>query len=185
MLRPLRFALAGVCSPNAAIWRDSIVGRDLDASIDRLRDEMIRQQSEGGRTAIVTHSFGDWIVRQAIADFSQPPISALVSIAPLMSASPIGRVLRLVSGRCISEVPIMADASRAGVHVAVDSRIRRLILWAAVDAWVRPFAIDEQENLTVRYCCGTHLSLVLQPNVQRFICRFLQAAATRESIARA
>ena len=173
MLKPLQHALRGCCHSAVETWQDVIVFRDLEKSVRLLREELIRQQNRD--VAIVSHRFGDWIVRQAIADLPDPPIRALVSVAPIMAASPFFKVLRCLGGSCVAEVPIMADVARSAANVSIDPRIRRLVLWARIDPWVRPYSLVPQANLHVRWCWATHLTIVWQPNVHRIIQAFLTA----------
>lgn len=172
LLHPLRRALTP-CARSVEIWRDRIVFRNLDTSIQRLREQLVQPPIGDGGVAIVTHSFGDWIVRQAIAGCSEPPVGALVSVAPIIGLSPIGRLLWCVAGKCVSEVPVMADAELSSANARLDGSIRRLVLWGEIDALVRPVALVHEENLVIEHYWATHLSIVLQPNVQRRIRQFL------------
>lgn len=175
LLAPVRSALSG-CADSVEVWRDVVVHRELDRSIGRLRDALAQQPSDGGGTAVLSHSFGDWVVRQALADFADPPISALVSVAPLMGVSPIGLLLRTLGCGRIAEVPVMTNAACAARGTRLDPRIRRLVIWAHLDLWVRPVTLLPADNLSVQHYWATHLSIILQPNVHQRIRRFLSPA---------
>ena len=169
---PIKLSLRNTAR-SVEIWRDDLVFRTLDQSVDRLRVAIEQHAQEGKSLAIVTHSFGDWVVRQALAGISHHQVDALVSVAPVLAASPLARVLNVVGGRGISEVPVMADALRAAENSVLDPKIRRLVIWAAVDAWVQRATIADATNLDVSRFWATHLSVIMQPNVHRLVREFL------------
>ena len=173
LLLPLKHALRQSAA-TVEIWPDRMLCRNLEQSVNRLRDALLDQQACGRTVAVVTHSFGDWIVRQAIADLPSPPIEALVSIAPIIAASPMAKLLKLLGGGIFSEVPVMADADQAGKNSLIDKRIRRLVIWATFDVWIQPIEFPSDLNITVRRRWATHLSIVLQPNVHRLVTEFIQ-----------
>ncbi|TWU35962.1 esterase/lipase family protein [Novipirellula artificiosorum] len=171
LMQPLRYSLRKT-SLRTQIWRDRWAFRSLDRSIDRLRLEIsAANRSERGTIAIVTHSFGDWVARQAIAEAKNHRVTHLVSIAPIMNASPVAKGLRAIGCGLIPEVPVMASATRASENSDVGPGIRRLILWANLDVWIRPPKVVEHAQ--TRSLWATHLSIILQPNVHRAVRDFL------------
>lgn len=155
------------------MWHDRMVCRSLDQSIDLLRRELEKAIHDDASLAIVTHSFGDWMVRQAIAQSSRSTVAALVSLTPVIGPSPFAKVLKCLGGGCVSEIAVMTDSIRAGEHANLNSSIRRMVVWAAIDLWVRAIEFENVENIEVRRCLATHLSIALQPNIHQQINQFL------------
>ncbi len=181
LLMPLRKSLT-TTARSVEIWKDRVVCRNVTASVSRLRLQLLEDQKAGNTVAVVTHSFGDWVVRQAIAGLQDPPIEALVSIAPLLTTSPIGMMLRWTTGNLFSEVAVMANEAQASLNVAIDDRIRRLLLWAKLDLWVQTARVPISSRCEIRQIFGTHMSIVLQPNVQRLVLEFLRQSTDRLDI---
>jgi len=177
---PLKRSLAG-CADPVELFPDRLINRDLDQSIERMRQTILQPRAAGETLCIVTHSFGDWVTRHAIASIPDAAnrVACLVSIAPIMAASPVAQGLRLVTGRLISEVPVMADPSQASQCAAIDESIPHLILWGHLDIWVRPFDTSNHPRTTVAYHWATHLSIVLQPGALRDICDFIRLHGSR------
>jgi hypothetical protein len=172
LMWPFKRALAD-CADHVEIWNDNRVLRKLDHSVARLKSSLFAWSQNHQRLSIVTHSFGDWITRQALAGMPQHSVVALASIAPIISASPIAKILRCFGGNCISEVPVMANLARASEFATVAPPVRRLVLWGFADAWARPFPFDEAVNQQVQHVRATHLSIVLQPSIHRRVKSFL------------
>ncbi|TWT82421.1 hypothetical protein CA13_38840 [Planctomycetes bacterium CA13] len=174
LLKPLRHAIRR-SHQSVEIWRDRWVGRSLQTSIDRLKCDLGRDADDADHSvAIVTHSFGDWVTRQAIAEL--PPnhhVTHLVSIAPIMTTSPIAMGLAAIGGGLISEVPVMARKKRASMNNRLNPNLNRLIIWAKADVWVRPVEFSNKPNLKIESVWASHLSVALQPNVHRKVCEFL------------
>ena len=101
LLMPLRYALSKDFD-RVEIWNDAIVCRNLDNSVIKLRDAIQRHENHGETVLLVTHSFGDWIARQALLELSDHRERKLVSIAPIMAASPIAKILNLACTHWIS-----------------------------------------------------------------------------------
>jgi len=171
---PIKFALRNHAD-RVDIWRDRLVCRDLDRSIDRFRQFIANCKARDERLSIITHSFGDWIVRQALQKSPDNQVDALVSIAPVIARSPVGIVLNCLGGSFVSEVSVIANASRAAENAVVTTTVRRLVIWGYFDIWVRPFAMPEIDNQTVEHFFATHLSIVMQPNVLRLVSGFLNS----------
>ena len=72
----------------------------------------------------------------------------------------------------------MADAIRAAENASLDPQIRRLVIWASVDAWVQAIEFPAEERIEVHRLRATHLSVVLQPNVHRLVRQFLTASSS-------
>gem|GEM_PF-1599408 len=167
-LLPMKLAL-GRQDRTVEIWRDHRACRSLEQSVDRLRIAIMQQQDADGSIGIVTHSFGDWVVRQAVAGLPQHSIEAIVSVTPVVTASSFGKLLHRLVGDRVSEASVMADSSLAAQNIAMDVSIRRLVIWAAFDLFVKRIDLPATENLDVRHYLATHLSTVVQPNVHRLI----------------
>ncbi|WP_146597920.1 esterase/lipase family protein [Novipirellula aureliae] len=186
LLWPLRLTLRspavvnGHCTRKVRIFKDRIVFRDLENSASKLRQQIESLLKEPNHSvAIVTHSFGDWVARQAISrvlqDFEgrDAPAISLASIAPIMTASPIARGLHWLGGDVISEVAVMSNASRASTNVTFDVAIPRLIVWANVDVWIRTMELEGNALLEIQHIWASHLSIVLHPRVHRSVKKFI------------
>jgi len=172
LLWPIQRALSD-CADCVEIWHDDRIRRKLERSIAKLQESLATWSSKQQRVAIVTHSFGDWITRQALARSQDHSVHALASIAPIIAASPIARVLQCLGGNWVSEVPVMANRERASEFATVSPAVRRLVIWGVADPWVRPYPFAEAVNQKVEHVCATHLSVVLQPAIHRRVRRFL------------
>ncbi|WP_372716482.1 hypothetical protein [Novipirellula sp.] len=174
-LWPLKLSLQQSCD-NVQLWSDRMIFRNLEKSVARLSSEL-QSQSSSGSIALVTHSFGDWVARRAIAASRSHHVSALVSIAPVMQAGIVPDLLHLATGNLIPEVAVMGDPVRANCDASVEGRVRRLVIWASMDLYVRPVEIDEHPNASVHHLVGSHLTVAMQPNSLRLISQFLFPAS--------
>jgi hypothetical protein len=161
-LWPLQRALAE-SFPQADIWRDRIVFRDLDRSVGRLAEAI--SGADRKDLAIVTHSFGDWVTRQAIARTESHRVAALVSIAPAMRAGLLSRLAYLMTWRLTPELTVINDRRRVGEHLDCDADLKRLVLWARFDESLRRVPLSTDGHTRVECVTATHLSIVLQPKV--------------------
>lgn len=168
LLLPMKLALVRQ-DRTVEIWRDYLVCRSLEQSTERLRTAILQHHEADGSIGIVTHSFGDWVVRQAISGLPQHCVEAIVSVTPVVAASSFGRLLHRLVGDRVSEAAVMADSVRAAQNISMDASIRRLVIWAAFDLFVKKIAMPAGENFDVHRCLATHLSSVLQPSVHRLI----------------
>ncbi|GAA5505801.1 hypothetical protein [Novipirellula caenicola] len=174
-LWPLKLALQRHCD-DVQLWPDRLIFRDLEESVARLQRTLQEHQS-GGAIALVTHSFGDWVARRAITASRSHQVSSLVSIAPVMQAGLVPDLLHHATGDVIPEVAVMGDPVRANCDADVDASVRRLVIWASMDLYVRPVEIDEHPNATVHHLIGSHLTVAMQPNSLRLISQFLFPAS--------
>ena len=173
LLWPLQHSLRRHCD-DVKLWRDRMVFRNLDRSVARLKT-LLKEPRSGGSIALVTHSFGDWVARRAIAESQSHPVSALVSIAPVFRAGLVPTLLHQTTCNLIPEVAVMGDPVRASCNSHLDQHVRRLVIWATVDAYVRPVDFDVAPLPTVHRLTGTHMSVAMQPNSLRLIEQFLFA----------
>lgn len=157
------------------IWKDRYAFRNVENSVSRLI-EKIGSDPETPRLAIVTHSFGDWVARQAIARTPDHRVAALVSIAPVMACGLVPRVLHWLGGDILPEIAIIANADRAAAALQCDPSLRRMVIWAASDIAVARVDLSHLRNVETHRINATHLSVVLQPNVHRLVQRFLQSS---------
>jgi hypothetical protein len=153
-------------------FADRLAFRKIDDSIGRLT-ELIEAGPNDRSIGVVTHSFGDWVARQAIAQASNSRVSALVSVAPVMRAGFLPAVVQLVSGNLIPEIKIIMDRDEAAKNIDCDDSVARLVLWARFDECLRSVDLDRIRNLESQQVVATHLSIVLQPNVISRIESFL------------
>lgn len=146
----------------ARVWDDASVFRNLDSSIERLHRDISAHEPGIG---VVTHSFGDWLFRQAVAG-SACSVTSLVSLVPVMRASTVAKLLAPL-GRIAPEIAVMAREDRSARALGTPPEIRRLVVWARFDPWVRRTALDAFENTRSVVVTGSHNSILWQPQVQR------------------
>ncbi len=170
---PLRFRLRKQGVP-VEIYPDRLAFRRFDDSIDRLIDS-IESGREDQSIAIITHSFGDWIARQAIAKARRSRVTKLVSVAPVMRAGFMPGVVQLLTGNLVPEIKIIMDRELASKNLDCDQQVKRLVMWARFDECLRPVDLRSIRRLETRHIAATHLSIILQPNVIRQIDDFLFA----------
>ena len=166
-LWPLKRRLQARCE-RVEIFRDRFAFRNLDRSVNRLAD-MLQEGDQQASIGIVTHSFGDWVARQAIARTPEHRVSVLVSVAPAMRAGLCLHALHLVSGNLFPEVAVIMDPATALASVDCDDRVKRLVVWAKADEFVRSVDLDHIQGMKVQRMWATHLSIILQPNVWKVI----------------
>lgn len=162
---------------NVEIWRDRYIFRDVDASVARLCD-WIRDDGSEKNLAIVTHSFGDWLARRAIAQTPDHRVVALASIAPVMHSGCVIDAIHYAGGDFIPEIKIIADSDVAAENLDFDRAVRRIVIWARVDLAVREINLHHLPHVTTKNVLATHLSVILQPNVHTTIERFLLGRIT-------
>jgi hypothetical protein len=168
-LWPLKRLLQKHCD-RVEYFHDRYIFRNIERSINRLAD-IIGDVNQGQSIALVTHSFGDWIARQAIAQASSHNVAALVSVAPVMRSGLVPFGLRLVSGNIIPEIKIITNPKRAAANLDLGDRVRRLVIWAKVDECVRCVPLDHIAN--TQHVTATHLTVILQPNALRMVEEFI------------
>ncbi len=180
--------VTGLIEPRAAFWplrhkikrhdvpveyfRDRIVFRNLEKSVRRLA-ELLSDDGGASPIGVVTHSFGDWVARRAIAAAADHRVEALVSIAPVMRAGFLPKMTRLVSGKLIPEIATITDPRRAAADADCDDRVRRLVVWGKFDECLKPVDLSAISNLESRSVPATHMSVVMQPDVLDMVDRFL------------
>ncbi len=185
MLRPMRRGLsdrligqpASTSAPRfdrVTIWDNAVVFKPPAQSVDRLAEHLSVCDQP---IAMVTHSFGDWIARQAIDRLTlsgRPmPVRAIASLAPVWRDVPAARLAARVGGRWLPEIAVMCDPRVASSAVNLDPAIRRLVVWASLEPWVRP-VMPPSIDAEVRFVAGTHNSIVAQPGVWQTVATFLQ-----------
>lgn len=153
-------------------WRDRCIFRNVARSVDRMAAHIAMREGQTQPLGIVTHSFGDWVVRAAIAKTPEHRVTRLVSLAPLMRFGFLPGVLFAVSGKFIPEVAIIMDSHRAAENLALDAKVKRLVIWSRFDESVRQVDLSHVDHVDVRYLLGTHLTLPMQPNTHRLVVDF-------------
>ncbi len=181
----------GLLEPHAAFWPlkrilsrhcdrveffpDRMIFRDVERSVQRLADTII--DVNGDRSiAIVTHSFGDWIARQAISQRPDHHVDALVSVTPVMRSGIVTTGLSWVSGNWIPEIRIITDREQACENLDCDDRLRRLVIWAKADEFIRSVDLNHIGNVEVERIAATHLTVILQRYVLKKIESYLFGA---------
>jgi len=90
-----------------------------------------------------------------------------------MQAGIVPDLLHLATGNLIPEIAVMGDPVRANCDASVDASVRRLVIWASMDLYVRPVEIDEHPNASIHHLIGSHLTVAMQPNSLQLISQFL------------
>ena len=176
---PLAWRLRRRCD-EVLIWPDRMIFRNLKASVDRLAEQLADVPS-GAAVGLVTHSFGDWVARQAIARNPNHRVVAVVSLTPALSPGLLPWLLYLTSGRLIPEVAVMFDRHRCCEHLSLRDPSgnqsapppRRLVIWSRIDESVRRVSLAEQAHIGVETYWATHMTIGLRPLIGRRIERFL------------
>ena len=141
--------------------------------MDRLANAIAGDADTHGPIGMVTHSFGDWVARAAIAKSPQHRVRAMVSLAPVMRAGFLPSLLYALTGNLVPEIEIIMDRKKASANLDCDDRVRRLVVWSHFDESLRSVPLDHVPNLVVQRVYGTHLSMAWQPNIIRLVNRFL------------
>jgi pimeloyl-ACP methyl ester carboxylesterase len=171
-LWPLRSSLQGHCD-QVACWPDRLAFRQLETSVKRMADRIAGDPAVDGSIGIVTHSFGDWVARAALAKQPNHRVRTLVSLAPVMRAGFLPSVLYALTGKLIPEIAVIMDANRASANLDCDSRIRRMVVWSKFDESLRRVDLTQFENVETRLVMATHFSIAWQPNVRRIVREFM------------
>lgn len=163
--------------------------RDIAAVVDDLAAAIASRTSDGP-TAVVTHSFGDWLTRSALERLhasaeekgTPPPrLSHLLSIAPVTTAVPgaerLAALPRPVPIVLPPELHIMADHKRSEVPLDAACCDRWTIFWPRGELIVRRFVPQTEVPVEVVTVLGTHNSLPWQPGLHRAIAQRLSDAA--------
>jgi pimeloyl-ACP methyl ester carboxylesterase len=154
-------------------WHDRLVFRSLDNSVDRLLEAIAGDPDKLGEIALVTHSFGDWIAREALAKSAGHRVTAMVSLAPVMRAGFLPSLLYGVTGNLIPEIRVIMNRELAASHLDCGQVARRLVVWSRFDESLRAIPLDHLSHVQVQRVWATHISIVWQPNVIRLVNDFL------------
>ena len=156
---------------DAVRWDAPKVFVDPAASVAALRDDLTR---DGSPIAVVSHSFGDWLARRAIAGRDCGPIERLISIAPVTTRLPLTPLVRQARLDRVPELRVMTDSQAAEVPIAAADCRSRLVLWPTVELIVaRALPPGDTVPTEERRIVGTHNSLPWQPGVHRLIAQTL------------
>tara|TARA_R110002049_G_scaffold182485_2_gene350372 strand:+ start:113435 stop:113971 length:537 start_codon:yes stop_codon:yes gene_type:complete len=165
---PLRSCLSTKCN-EVEIWRDRLAFRKLDSSVDRLATRIAGDPGDDQAIGIVTHSFGDWVARAALAKQKTHRVGALVSIAPVMRAGFLPTLAYLLTGNLIPEIAVILDRNQASANIDCDPNLRRMVVWSKFDESLRRVDLAKYKNIQTRDVAATHLTIVLQRNVHRLV----------------
>lgn len=169
---PLKRALAEKVD-HVECWRDRIAFRSVEDSVNRLADTIAENGDDRGTIGIVTHSFGDWVARAAIAKSQSHRVTAMVSLTPVIRAGFLPSLLYGLTGNLVPEIKVIMNRDRASANLDCDDRVRRLVIWSRFDESLRPVPLDHVRNLQVERVWATHFSIPWQPNVIRIVSRYL------------
>ncbi|MBT8144039.1 MAG: hypothetical protein KJO55_05015 [Gammaproteobacteria bacterium] len=151
----------------AHTWDEARIFAPAEQSVELLRQHLLAGADRS--IDVVTHSFGDWLFRQAMAE-PCPAVRRVVALAPVMRSSPVAAAANALGlGRLIPEVAVMASENRAGERPGLPTATRRLVVWARFDPWIRRPALDDSQTVVT----GTHNSIVLMPAVHRLVRDYL------------
>lgn len=165
MMWPVSRALAGR-GATVETWDDAAVFGPVEHSVRRLEAHFAELQPQAERIGVVSHSFGDWLCRQALSRGNLRCAISLVSLVPVVRGSWPAKLGRKLGAGIAAEVEVMGDERRASAALDLPECIDRLVVWARIDPWVRRRAIPGAREVTVP---GTHNSLVFQPRVHRLV----------------
>ncbi len=166
---PLRRVLKKHCG-RVDIFRDRILLRNTEASIERLSRLIVPEKSDD-TVGIVSHSFGDWIARQAIARTPDHGVRRLISVTPALELGWLTAAFHLATGGVVPELKIIADRQLARANLELEPSLRRTVIWSKIDCCVRPIALAHVAGVDVFDVWATHMTAVMQPNVVRLIAR--------------
>ncbi|QDV62925.1 esterase/lipase family protein [Crateriforma conspicua] len=158
MMRPLHRALRDRFA-TTVLFDYPRVFSNLSKTVGQLRDRI--DAGPVDRWVLVTHSFGDWVARAALAcrDHSESPkVIKAVSIAPVIDAVPMARRVRPLLGRFSQEIRIMSD--RQAVQSDYPPNVQRIVLWTRWEWLMKAPPSDLHELKTIN---ATHNSVLFQP----------------------
>ncbi|TWT54711.1 hypothetical protein Pla22_23620 [Rubripirellula amarantea] len=154
-------------------WHDRIAFRSFEKSVSRLADAIAGDPDELGSIGLVTHSFGDWVARAAIAKSSHHRVRSMVSLAPVMRSGFLSWLAYALTWKLIPEIKVIMDRELACANLNCDQRVRRLVIWSHFDESLRQMPLDQVPNVRVEKVWATHLSIAWQPRVLRLAKNFL------------
>lgn len=173
IMLPLKYSLRRSAG-EVDVWKDRLVFRRLEQSVDRLAAEIRGDgNNQNDSIALVSHSFGDWVARAAIAKQPDHRVSHLVSVAPVMRAGALAYLAYALGGGLAPEMRVIMNRERAAENVDLDARVQRLVIWSRLDESLREIDLTHLPNVDVRRVWGTHFTVIVQANVRRMIGQFL------------
>lgn len=168
MLLPLARQLRR--SPMRVItWDYPRVFSNIDESVATLSSLMQRENRMGRSIGLITHSFGDWIARQAVASLEEVSIARWISICPVIREVPVAQWIHRWCGDRLAEIAIMADPEEASANLVDGSAVKHTTIWAQWEWLVRP-----REGMPRHELLGTHNSVLFQPNLWRLVAAELE-----------
>ena len=178
MLLPLRHTLRK-SGFDAEAWNVDAVTAPLPPVITRLTSDIERFAAEASSPiGLVTHSFGDWLARMALAELPEGTIDRIASLVPVVTDSPAAKLARPVLGRYLPPIDVISNRQTAEQGTPLPPRIRRLVVWARADLLLRQPPPARDENTIERHVWATHNLLLAHPGVHRMVRSFLHGHLT-------
>ncbi|WP_164100746.1 lipase family protein [Candidatus Laterigemmans baculatus] len=154
--------------PDGIAWQPDGIARQPDG---------IARQPAG--VSLVTHSFGDWLARAALAeidgDGERPSgVDRIVSLVPVIAQSPAAQLAAPLFGRWLPPLEAMSDPKRAAQGLPLPAGIERKIIWARGDLLLRRAPPQTDARTREVYLWTTHNLLLADPRVHRMVGEFLR-----------
>lgn len=161
-------------------WDHPVVFGEMDRNVRTVGQYLEHIADRSMPTAVITHSFGDWIMRQAIDRYPEHQVGHWVSIGPVVTDNRSSKWVGRLTGDSIPEIAIMRDAARAGSRTKLPSSVLHLVLWPKLDVWIRrgEYLSDPVDEIDV---WATHNSALFQYGVWRTVRDFLRCRAEATS----
>lgn len=148
---------------------------EIPTCCDALAQRLI-QMERSVPTAIISHSFGDWIVRDTLANRIVRRPTHLVSLAPVVTDNPAAKFAGRLIGDRIDEIAIMRNPALAGRNLMIPPDVRHLAMWPRIDPWIQHRAYRSPQTIECNVW-ATHNSIPLQPKIWSMISKFLKCGA--------
>ncbi len=160
--------------PHIELWDHPRVFSELNVTIEALADKLRAATKAGQNVKLVSHSFGDWVARSALAEAGEVRVAKLISITPVVERVPPARWVCRLTGRMIPELQVMADAERAAAHLEAAAKVEHILIWAKWDLIVRrpkPWPDSAAREFSLP---GMHMTLPFQPRLWRLVAEELK-----------
>lgn len=178
LMRPMGYFLSKRFD-SATVWDHPHWLGDVQSNVDALEDQWCRLDPMIP-FAVVTHSFGDWIVRELMSRRGLRQPSHLVSIAPVVTNNAAASLVGKLVGDRIGEVSIMRDRDLASKNLCVPPTVRHLAIWPRMDLWIQKRDFRSPQTIC-QNVWATHNSAPVQIGVMNRVERFLKCQTVSQS----